>query len=58
MVGAIVKVKWSAGLLGDGKKSWFRIRTCIISNGCILICCKADGFVDNFLKEKCQEELI
>ncbi len=41
MVGAIVKVKWSIWFIGRWKKSWFRIRTCIISNGCIFICCKS-----------------
>ncbi|EEK98665.1 DoxX [Bacillus cereus BDRD-ST26] len=44
MVGAIVKVKWSAGLLGDGKKSWLRIRACVVSDGCLLICCESGWF--------------
>ena len=50
MVGAIVKVKWSAGLLGDGKNP--ELELALLAMGAYLFVAKADGFVDNFLKEK------
>ena len=52
MVGAIVKVKWSAGLLGDGKNPGFELELALLAMGAYLFVAKADGFVDNFLKEK------
>ena len=54
MVGAIVKVKWSAGLLGDGKNPGFELELALLAMGAYLFVAKADGFVDNFLKRKCQ----
>ena len=57
MVGAIVKVKWSAGLLGDGKIG-FELELALLAMGAYLFVAKADGFVDNFLKENVKEELI
>ncbi|TKI86548.1 DoxX family protein [Bacillus mycoides] len=52
MVGAIVKVKWSAGLLGDGKNPGFELELALLAMGAYLFVAKANGFVDNFLKEK------
>ncbi|MCW9131546.1 DoxX family protein [Bacillus paramycoides] len=52
MVGAIVKVKWSAGLLGDGKNPGFELELALLAMGAYLFVAKADGFIDNFLKEK------
>lgn len=51
MVGAIVKVKWSAGLLGDGKNP-IELELALLAMGAYLFVAKADGFVDNFLKER------
>ncbi|KOS24685.1 DoxX [Bacillus anthracis] len=52
LVGAIVKVNWSAGLLGDGKNPGFELELALLSMGAYLFVVKADGFVDRFLKEK------
>ncbi|KEK26287.1 DoxX family protein [Bacillus gaemokensis] len=50
LVGAIVKVKWSAGLLGDGKNPGYELDLALLAMGLYLFVAKADGFVDNFLK--------
>ncbi|WP_017150731.1 DoxX family protein [Bacillus bingmayongensis] len=50
LVGAIVKVKWSAGLLGDGKNPGYELELALLAMGLYLFVAKADGFVDNFLK--------
>lgn len=52
MVGAIVKVKWSAGLLGDGKNPGYELDLALLAMGLYLFVAKADGFVDRFFKEK------
>lgn len=52
MVGAIVKVKWSAGLLGDGENPGYELELALLAMGLYLFVAKADGFVDRFLKEK------
>lgn len=52
MVGAIVKVKWSAGLLGDGKNAGYELDLTLLAMGLYLFVVKADGFVDRFIKEK------
>ncbi|EEM09728.1 DoxX family protein [Bacillus pseudomycoides] len=50
LVGAIVKVKWSAGLLGDGKNPGYELDLALLAMGLYLFIVKAEGFVDNFLK--------
>lgn len=50
LVGAIVKVKWSAGLLGDGKNPGYELDLALLAMGLYLFVVKAEGFVDNFLK--------
>ncbi|PEI49178.1 DoxX family protein [Bacillus pseudomycoides] len=50
LVGAIVKVKWSAGLLGDGKNLGYELDLALLAMGLYLFVVKAEGFVDNFLK--------
>ncbi|PEI89950.1 hypothetical protein CN679_19400 [Bacillus pseudomycoides] len=50
LVGAIVKVKWSAGLLGDGKNPGYELDLVLLAMGLYLFVVKAEGFVDNFLK--------
>ncbi|HEK9101418.1 MULTISPECIES: DoxX family protein [unclassified Bacillus (in: firmicutes)] len=50
LVGAIVKVKWSAGLLGDGKNPGYELDLALLAMGLYLFVAKAEGFVDNFLK--------
>ncbi|CAM4136639.1 DoxX [Bacillus manliponensis] len=52
MVGAIVKVKWSAGLLGDGKNAGYELDLTLLAMGLYLFVAKADGFVDRFVQEK------
>lgn len=52
MIGAIVKVKWSAGLLGDGKNPGYELELAFLAMGLYLFVVKAEGFVDRFLKEK------
>ncbi|MGI0534152.1 DoxX family protein [Bacillus pfraonensis] len=50
LVGAIIKVKWSAGLLGDGKNPGYELDLALLAMGLYLFVAKAEGFVDNFLK--------
>ncbi|EEL49197.1 MULTISPECIES: DoxX family protein [Bacillus cereus group] len=50
LVGAIIKVKWSAGLLGDGKNPGYELDLALLAMGLYLFVVKAEGFVDNFLK--------
>ncbi|PEM74884.1 hypothetical protein CN632_16970 [Bacillus pseudomycoides] len=50
LVGAIVKVKWSAGLLGDGKNPGYELDLALLAMGLYLFVVKAESFVDNFLK--------
>ncbi|PHA00888.1 hypothetical protein COE51_06135 [Bacillus pseudomycoides] len=50
LVGAIIKVKWSAGLLGDGKNPGYELELALLAMGAYLFVVKAEGFVDRFLK--------
>ncbi|CAG9612683.1 hypothetical protein BACCIP111899_01860 [Bacillus rhizoplanae] len=50
LVGAIVKVKWSAGLLGDGKNPGYEMELALLAMGLYLFVVKAEGVLDRFLK--------
>ena len=52
LAGAIVKVNGAAGLLGDGKNPRYELDLCLISNGCVFICCKSRRICRSFLKRK------
>ncbi len=54
MVGAIVKVEIGQWFIGRCEKSWCSIRIALLAMVPYYLLQKLDGFVDNFLKEKCQ----
>ena len=52
MVGAIVKVKMVSWFIRRWKNPGFELELALLAMGVYLFVAKADGFVDNFLKEK------